>query len=163
MFGLKTLPRVGHCVGALLSSVNKFPYIFKYGLQGVSGYKICNSSCEGIENGFPGLNKVMFPGASDILLFPRSTIVLTREHGGNTTTNLQFFPTVTREHLYLTVPNVTVLIPVLPTACSEVIMDVDHPVGYSLLSQTNILFSAQLTNKGKVSIQLFIFKDQWWV
>lgn len=142
---------VGSCVGTPLSSVNSFPYIFTFGMQDISGYMMCKtSSCYGIEIGFPDLNRALFPNSSDILLIPRSAIFLTREHDGNTTASLQFIPSMSEEHLYLTVPNVTVLIPSLPSTCSEVVIDVYHPMTSSQLSQTRVIVAALLVNKGKV-------------
>ncbi len=83
---------------------------------------------------------------NDAVLNHRSHIVLSRDSNGLTNTTFQLMPRVTREHYYLTIPDISVLKPILPEKCDDINITVDLPLG----SSSRIVLSAIITNKGEV-------------
>lgn len=112
-----------------------------------------NSSCVKSERGYSNLTEAMYPNTSGKVLIPRSSVVLRREHNGVTTASLQLIPDLSQEHLYLIVSDVTALKPIMPSTCSEVIIRINHPVGFSL-HQTRAVLSIIIRNRGKVKLWL---------
>lgn len=110
------------------------------------------SSCANATEGFSYLTEIVYPNSTEKFLIPLSRLVMTRKQNGATTAALQLMPELPREHLYLTVSDVTVLRPMMPSRCSEINIRINHLAVESLspLSQTRAVLSVTIENKGKV-------------
>ena len=136
---------VGDCIGPPLSSVTSFPTILTYGLEEMTGFEVCNTSC--MEVGQKILANYVYPESAEKVLIPRSSVILTRKHGDATTVSLELIPELSREHLYLSVPQVTVLSLDLPNSCSGIIINLVDTLSWT---QTRVSMSVVIDNKGEV-------------
>lgn len=135
---------VGDCIGPPLSSVTSFPTILTYGLQEMTGFEVCDTSC--MEVGQKVLAKYVYPESAEKVLIPRSSVILTRKHDDVTTVSLELIPELSREHLYLSVPRVTVPSLSLPSSCSEIGIIISTVDTLSW----RVSMSVAINNKGEV-------------
>ena len=139
----------GDCIGEPISSIHKFPVVFTYGLQDLTGFIVCSDSCVEAEASHP--NSFVYPNASSVKLIPKSSLVLKRENYGVTSTRVKLIPEFPFEQYYLTIPEIVILKPVMPHSCSELDISIDVPNNFPFpLPQPMAILAVVLTNKGKV-------------
>lgn len=138
--------QTGDCIGAPISSIHRFPVVFTYGLQDLTGFIVCGDSCVKAETSYP--TSFVYPNASSVKLVPRSSFVLTRRHDEVTSSSVELIPEFSRERYFLRVPEVVVLKPAMPQSCSEISITVLE--NRSLSSFTQTVMEVMISNNGKV-------------
>lgn len=151
----------GDCIGAPISSTYRFPTTFTYGSQYLTGFIVCGSSClRESETLFS--TSFVYPNGSNKRFIPKSKLVLTREHGGVTTSSVELIPEFSRDYYYLSVSEVIILKPVMTRSCSEVKITVSLPAkSSSPFVQTEAMITVVISNKGKVCAVRVIMCDVW--
>lgn len=141
----------GDCVGAPISSIHRFPLSFTYGLQDLTGFIVCSSSCPKSNVSYP--TSSVFPDASGTKLIPRSSLVLTREHNGVTAFSMELIPEPSGKYYYLSVSDVVVLNPKMPQSCSDISITVHLPAKSSSPFIQLAVMTVAIRNRGKVCIR----------
>lgn len=151
--------QTGDCIGAPITSIHRFPVVFTYGLQDLTGFIVCGESCVKAETSYS--TSFVYPNASSAKLVPRSSFVLTRKHGEVTSSSVELIPEFSREHYFLSVPVAAVLKPAMPQSCSEITVTIEKLS--SSFVQTVAVMAVTISNKGKVRIYTELCLEQQFV
>jgi len=150
---------IGDCIGAQLSSVNRFPVVFVYGLKDITGFIVCKSSESCIYSETEYSKAYVYPNVSNVTFIPRSKLILRREHNGVTTSSLRLIPEIARQHFYVSITEAVLLKPAMPYDCSGVSINIGP--SSSLISHTTALMSVIMSNKGKVYLASWC--SRWYI